>query len=237
MANLDVIHRMGIRQLHIADWTFAVNRRQTTAIVEEMIARRYGFSWSCLSRVDLVDGDLLALFKRAGCELIEFGVESGNQAILDRYDKHITVDQVRRAFAAARDLDLPTLATFVFGLPGETPDTLQETLDLALEIRPSFCSFNVASPRMATQLRRDMLGAGLIADDPTALLDSSWSAPVFSTPELDAGTLHAFRRRAIREFYFRPSYLLSQLGQTMGSVTAFRNAVENGMAMAWRLVR
>ena len=233
LANLETIRRMGIRQVHFADWTFGVNRRHTGEILDGMMAAGFGFTWSCLSRVNLVDRDLLQRFRRAGCDLVEFGVESGNQAILNRYQKSITVDQVRRAFAWCRELGIPTMATFVLGLPGETPDSLQQTLDLALEIEPSFCSFNVASPRMGTVLRQELLKAGLIDEDAPAMLDSSWSPPVFSTTELSAREVEAFRRQAIRRFYFRPSYLFRRLTR-VGSWVELRNQIENGAVLAWQ---
>ena len=235
LANLEAVRRMGIRQVHFADWTFGVNRAHTAALLEGMIGARFGFTWSCLSRVDLVDRDLLALLARAGCALVEFGVESGSQAILDRYRKGTTIAQVRQAFDWCREQRIATLATFILGLPGETPDSLRETLDLALAIDPTFCSFNAASPRRGTELRREAVTAGAIADE-DAKLDSSWSAPVFSTTSLAAGVVEAFRRRAIRRFYSRPSYLLRRAMQA-GSWVELRNLVENGAALAWRSIR
>jgi radical SAM superfamily enzyme YgiQ (UPF0313 family) len=174
----------------------------------------------------------MRLIKSAGCDVIEFGVESGNQAILDRYEKGLTVEDIRHAFRWARQLDLSTLATFVLGLPGETRETLQQTLDLALEIEPTFCSFNVASPRMGTEMRHDMLAAGLIEDGP-AVLDSSRSLPVFSTETLSAQQLQAFRKRAIRQFYLRPSYLLRRL-RRVGSLVELQNHLGNGISLVWQ---
>jgi hypothetical protein len=231
LANLEKIGRMGIRQVHIADWTFGVDRRQARAILEGMIQARFEFTWSCLSRVDLMSRELMALAKRAGCDLVEFGVESGSQALLDRYRKGITVEEIRRAFRSARELGLSTLATFVLGLPGETRETLRQTLDLALEIEPTFCSFNVASPRMGTELRRQLLEAGMIGDDGSTSLDSSRSFPVFSTAELAAEEVHRFRERAIRRFYVRPSYVFRRL-RHLRSLVELQNHLGNGLSLA-----
>jgi radical SAM superfamily enzyme YgiQ (UPF0313 family) len=233
LANLEQIRRMGVRQVHIADWTFGVDRRQGKAILEGMIEARFGFTWSCLSRVDLMDREMMELIKRAGCDLIEFGVESGSQEMHDRYGKAVTLDQVRRVFRWAHALDLATLATFVLGLPGETRETLRKTLDLALEIEPTFCSFNVASPRMGTRLRREMIEQGLIHDDDDAVLDSSRSLPVFSTAELSAREVLAFQKEAIRRFYFRPSYLARRL-RRLGSWVELQNHLGNGISLAWQ---
>jgi radical SAM superfamily enzyme YgiQ (UPF0313 family) len=236
LANLEAIRTMGIRQVHIADWTFAVDRRQATAIVQGMIARDFGFTWSCLSRVDLMTRELMDLMKRAGCDLIEFGVESGNQGILDRYDKGTTVEEIRRTFGWARELDLDTLGTFVLGLPGDTHETMQQTLDLALEIEPTFCSFNAASPRMGTELRHEMIESGMIKDLDEAILDSSRSLPVFSTDQLAAHEVEAFRRKAIRSFYMRPSYLMRRL-RRVGSLVELQNHLGNGISLVWQSLR
>jgi radical SAM superfamily enzyme YgiQ (UPF0313 family) len=236
LANLEAIRAMGIRQVHIADWTFAVDRRQATAIVQGMIAREFGFTWSCLSRVDLMTRELMALMKKAGCDLIEFGVESGNQGILDRYDKGTTLEEIRRTFGWAHELSLDTLATFVLGLPGDTQELMQQTLDLALEIEPTFCSFNAASPRMGTELRHEMIEAGIIEDRDEEILDSSRSLPVFSTDQLAAADVESFRRKAIRSFYLRPSYLARRL-RRVGSLVELQNHLGNGLSLAWQSLR
>lgn len=236
LRNLEDIRAMGLRQVHFADWTFAVDKRQAKEIVRRMIAAEFGFTWSCNSRVDLMDRELMELMKRAGCDLVEFGVESGNQAILDRYEKGTTLEEIRRAFAWARELDLTTLGTFVLGLPGETMETMQQTLDLAFEIEPTFCSFNAASPRMGTELRHELLDAGLIQDSDLAVLDSSRSLPVFSTRELAAVEVERFRRKAIRAFYMRPSYLARRL-RRVGSLVELQNHLGNGLSLAWQSLR
>lgn len=230
LRNMEDIRAMGIRQVHVADWTFAVDKKQAKAILQGMIARDFGFTWSCLSRVDLMDRELMEMLKRTGCDLIEFGVESGNQAMLDRYEKGTKIEEIRAAFGWARELDLSTLATFVLGLPGETRASLQQTLDLALEIEPTFCSFNVASPRMGTELRHDMLESGMIRDEEDQILDSSRSLPVFSTAELTAEEVAAFRQQAIRKFYLRPSYMMRRL-RRLGSFVELQNHLGNGLSL------
>ncbi|MCZ6600620.1 MAG: B12-binding domain-containing radical SAM protein [Acidobacteria bacterium] len=236
LRNMEDIRRLGIRQVHIADWTFAVDRKQATAILRGMIKAKFSFTWSCLSRVDLVDRELMGLLAEAGCDLLELGVESGTQEILDRYEKGITLEQIHNTFGWAREKNISTLATFVLGLPGETRADLQKTLDLALAIEPTFCSFNVASPRMGTELRRQMLADGLIRDEEGAVLDSSRSQPAFSTGQLSATDLQRFRQFAIRRFYLRPSYLLQRL-RRISSLVELQNYASNGLSLIWQSIQ
>jgi radical SAM superfamily enzyme YgiQ (UPF0313 family) len=233
LANLEVVHSMGIRQVYFADYTFGVNRGQAKGILEGMIAAKFDFVWSTLSRVDVLDFEVMQLMKRAGCDLIEFGVESGNQAMLDRYEKETTLEQIRTAFRHANQLKISTLATFVLGLPGETQESLEQTLDLALEIEPTFCSFNMASPRPAADLRQDLMGQGLYKPEEHGTLDSSRSLPVFSTATLAAEEVFQFRKRAIRQFYLRPSYILRRLAR-INSLEELKNHFSNGLSLAWQ---
>jgi hypothetical protein len=122
------------------------------------------------------------------------------------------------------------------GVPGETRETMQQTLDLALEIEPTFCSFNAASPRMGTELRHEMLAAGIIQDSDVEVLDSSRSLPVFSTEQLAAEEVERFRRKAIRSFYLRPSYLARRL-RRVGSFVELQNHLGNGLSLAWQSLR
>ncbi len=236
LRNLRDIRRMGIRQVHVADWTFAVDKKQARTILQGMIAEDFGFTWSCLSRVDLMDRELMELIHRAGCDLIEFGVESGNQGMLDRYEKGTKISEIRDAFRWAKELGVSTLATFVLGLPGETRESLEQTLDLALEIEPTFCSFNVASPRMGTELRHEMIDSGMIQDADDQVLDSSRSLPVFSTEALSAEEVQRFRQRAIRRFYLRPSYIAQRL-RRMGSWVELQNHLGNGVSLVWQTLQ
>lgn len=230
LLDFEEIRRMGIRQVHIADYTFAVNAKHAKAIVQGMLDRGFNFSWSCLSRVDVVDFELLQMMKQAGCDLIEFGVESGSQEMLDRYRKNTTTEQIRQAFGWVKKLKLSTLATFVLGLPGETAASMEQTRRLALEIEPTYCSFNAASPRMASELRSQMVADGLVVDQLGATLDSSRSMPSFSTSSLSAEQVSKFRQYAIRSFYLRPSYLLRRT-LAIRSWVELKNQVSNGISV------
>ncbi len=233
LKNLHAIRQMGIRQVHFADWTFGLDRGRTEQLLVALHEARLGLTWSCLTRVDLVDRELLESMRRAGCATIEFGVESGSQRMLDLYQKKTTLEQITRTFRVAKEAKIATIATFIFGLPGETAASLQETLDLALEIDPTYCSFNMASPQPGTQLRRDMIVDGRLDPESDLIFDSSCTIPAFSTEALTATEVHEFWGRAVRKFYGRPSYLLRRLGQ-IRSVHQMTNHLRNGCVLLGR---
>ena len=113
-------------------------------------------------RANMVDdGDATRGCRQAGCIRTAFGVESGNQAILDDViGKHLTLDQVRRAFAAARAVGMETIGFFIIGLPGETEATMDETIRFACELDPLVANFSMATPFPGTACTRPCQGRG-----------------------------------------------------------------------------
>ncbi|MGI6209098.1 MAG: B12-binding domain-containing radical SAM protein, partial [Anaerolineae bacterium] len=103
-------------------------------------------------RADHTDLELFRLMKQAGCKRVGFGVESGNQAILDAIKKRQKVEQVRAAMANAKAAGLQTMGFFIFGLPGETESTMEDTIRFALELDPDLANFMMADPLPGTEM-------------------------------------------------------------------------------------
>jgi len=117
----------GIDRINIADDLFVSDRQKVKDVCEEIQRRGLTFSWSAFARVNTVDRETLEIMKATGCDGISFGIESGNQEMLDRIKKKITLDQVRRAVGLCKDVGLLVHASFIAGLPGESPQTLQDS--------------------------------------------------------------------------------------------------------------
>ena len=113
----------GFSRINIADDLF-VSDRQKVKDVAEIQRRGLRFDWSAFARVNTVDRETLRIMRETGCDSISFGVESGNQEILDRIGKKITLEQVRNAVDMCKDVGLIVHASFIAGLPGETFETL-----------------------------------------------------------------------------------------------------------------
>jgi anaerobic magnesium-protoporphyrin IX monomethyl ester cyclase len=157
------------------------------------------------------DGELLELMKRAGCKRVGFGVESGNQRVLDSIKKQQTIDEVRRAFANARAAGLETMGFFIFGLPGETEETMEDTIRLALELDPDLANFMIAAPYPGTEMYEMILKEG-------RLFTNDWSdfaihdeQARFEIGDVTRELVERKWHEAYRRFYLRPGRIARRL--------------------------
>ncbi len=205
-----VVEELGVRDVRLKDLTFGANREHANALLDRLIAERLGITWLCLSRPSVLDAPLLEKMRAAGCHTIQMGIESADEEFINRYRKSLKTSAVDEVLAVCRRLGIRVLAHFIFGLPGDTPERIRQTIDQAIALEPAFASFNIAMPRMGTRFRQEALSAGLITAD-TNLLDNSRSYPILETDELSREALWQLRNDAIRRFHLRPSYILRRL--------------------------
>jgi len=158
-------------------------------------------------RADNTDLELFQLMKKAACKRVGFGVESGNQRVLDIMKKGQTLDEVRQAFHNARKAGLQTIGFFIFGLPGDTEETMEDTIRVALELDPDLANFMIAAPFPGTELYEMVLERGdLFSHDwrDFAIHDNKAR---FVIGELTAELVERKWHEAYRRFYLRPSRL------------------------------
>ncbi len=159
-------------------------------------------------RADNADLELLRLMKEAGCKRVGFGVESGNQRVLDTMKKGQTIEDVRQAFSNARKAGLETIGFFIFGLPGENEETMEDTIKLALELDPDLANFMIAAPFPGTELYRMILDGGdLFSHDWRDFAIHDEKAR-FAIGEVTAELVERKWHEAYRRFYLRPGRLL-----------------------------
>ncbi len=206
MEELRHIRSLGIRELWIKDLTFGVNRHHSVEFLNRLIKENMNFDWITLSRVDVMDEELLTLMAQAGCHTIQFGVESSDQEILNSIEKGIKPARVKEIFSLCRYLGIRTLAHFILGLPGETEQTARNSIEFAKALDPDFVSFNVAAPRMGTDLRSEAIRQGWTPKDVDSV-DNSVALPQMNIGTLDSERVSELRNQAIREFHLRPEYL------------------------------
>ena len=209
LVELDKLNSIGVKEIFFMDQTFGLNRQRTINLCEEIIKKKYRFSWFCFSRVDVMNEDMLKLMKNAGCHTIFFGVESGNDIILKEYLKGYNNEQIRKTFLLCKKIGIKTLATFIIGLPEENEETIKNTINFIREINPDYASFNFAVPRFNTKLRDIVLKENLI-DDGFEIMDQV-STISMDTKYIPKEKLEKMKRKIILGFYLRPTYILKQL--------------------------
>jgi anaerobic magnesium-protoporphyrin IX monomethyl ester cyclase len=166
---LEYLTGLNFHQINIADDLFTANKKRCLAMCDEIIARKLKTRWTCFGRVDMVSPVILERMKQAGCDAICFGVESANAAILKTIKKGITTQGVLAAVSMCRDAGIIPHASFILGLPGETPETLKETTDFGkrLKDKGGFCGFHLLAPFPGTEVReqRERLGIKILTHD------------------------------------------------------------------------
>jgi anaerobic magnesium-protoporphyrin IX monomethyl ester cyclase len=208
-----LIGAYGIEHVVFNDDTLTWDMERTRAFCELLLEKDLGITWFAFSRVDTVTRELLALMQRAGCVSLNFGVESGDAHLLQVMKKGATLDQARQALQWSREFGFKTLASFLFGLPGETHASIERTINFAIELNPNIALFNVLVPFPGTEVyarfpQFHTTDSRELAAFKTA---SAGGEPLFIAEGLTAKELKRALVRANRRFYLRPTYLAEQL--------------------------
>lgn len=162
-----VVARYGTKQFAFKDDSFTINRARTLAFCEALINERLNINWECNARVDSLDPELLAKMRKAGCNSIKVGIETGSERILKLISKNITLGQCRQAAKALKNSGIHWTAYFMIGLPTETKDDMYETMGFMKELRPDFASLSVYEPFPGTKLYDIGVEKGLVSPERT----------------------------------------------------------------------
>ena len=165
---IEAILAMGFERINIADDLFTANKNRVRALCGEIVNRNIYFGWSAFARVDTVDEETLSIMRQAGCDAVSFGIESGNPEMLKRVKKRITLDQARQAVRACKNTGMIAHASFMAGLPGESVETLTDTIHFAWELNIEH-GFHFLSPFPGTTVREHL------AEYDLEILSSDWT--------------------------------------------------------------
>jgi radical SAM superfamily enzyme YgiQ (UPF0313 family) len=230
-----LVEEQGAAEIGVLDDSFNINRERVLEISRRLVDEGLNHvPWIMINgiRANIADEEVLGAMKRAGCLRAAFGVESGNQAILDSVvDKHLTLDQVRAAFKAADKVGLETIGFFIIGLPGETEETIDDTIRFACELDPVVANFSIATPFPGTEMHKTVKARGHI-------LAETWDDFVFfegkarfEMPGLPASLVERKFKEAYRRFYLRPS----RIARTLARKETWQRLPRTAR-MAWRTV-
>ncbi len=146
--------KFGIREFQIADDAFATDRQRAIEICKEIVRRKIGIPWSLPNgiKVNLLNDELVGWMKKAGLKYAGLGVESGNQGILDDIGKQQTLEDVRNGAKLLKKHRIPTVGFFMFGLPHDTVETMQDTVQFAKSLNLDYYSITMTTPYPGTRL-------------------------------------------------------------------------------------
>ncbi|MBT0158385.1 B12-binding domain-containing radical SAM protein [Candidatus Bathyarchaeota archaeon A05DMB-2] len=163
---VEAVAGYGYDRVWFADDCFTLNREHLLRVCGEMVQRGVDMGWECLSRVDTMDGDVARRMRRAGCIRVFFGIESGNDQVLGLMNKRITVAQAERAVYTAKAAGLQVGAFFIVGYPGESDQTILDTVRFASGLPLDYLSFTLPYPIPGTALFERVKGnGGVFMDD------------------------------------------------------------------------
>ena len=203
----------GFREIQIMDDGFTTDLKRAKTICDLMKERGMKFPWNLQNgiRVDRVDKDFIERASKVGCYRVSFGVESGVQAILDRVQKGITLDQVRRAFKWAREVGIETMAFFILGLPGETEVSMKRTIEFARELDADYAKASIFLPLPGTSVYDELEELGLIKSHEWSLYNQHDPSGVYIHPSLSWECINRYYNLFYRKFYLRPQFMLTRL--------------------------
>jgi len=212
----------GVRELFFWSDTFTIDKRYVLSLCEAI--EPFGVSWASNSRVDTIDEELARAMKRAGCWMVSFGVESGDQAALDAAGKGATVEDAERAVAAVKRAGLKAAGHFVLGLPGETPESLERTLAFARKLPLDFEQFYCAVPFPGSRLYEEARSKGWLREEDFSRFRQDEA--LLELPGLTPEEVMAYRQRAYRRFYTSPRVAAGAL-----AILSPRNILRAGSAL------
>ena len=222
-----------VKAVFFEDDTFPANKQRCLAICEEIIRRKIKISWTANARVDL-DLETMLMMKKAGCRCLCVGFESGSQELLDAMKKGIRLEQSEQFMEAARKANLLIHGCFMVGLPGETKETMQQTLDFAIRLRPDAIQMYPVMVYPGTAAYSWYEQRGLIAtqDFSQWLTPSGLHNTVIRGENLTAEELVAFCDQARKKFYLRPAYLSYKIRQMISHPAEIKRTLKSARTFA-----
>lgn len=204
LKELDYLKQIGIKDIYFSDQTFGAHKKNVRQLLEEMSRREYRFGWVCFSRVDVIDGEVIQLMRKAGCHTIIFGIEFGNDDNLKVSQKNITRKKIIETIKLCRENKIRPVGTFLLGEPLQTVEDMKDLINFSLELDLDFASFNTYVPRVDDQFKDEASWEFAQCYDQSGGRIKSFSQHITDDE------LAFFYKMALKKFYFRATYLLKR---------------------------
>lgn len=204
MEELRIIAERKMKAVEIFDDLFTFNQKRCIKILKMIKKERLDFEFRIRTRVNAIGDELLYHLKKGGCSTASYGVESGNQKILDLNKKGITIKMVEQAFKKTKKVSINILGFFMIALPGDTPDTINQTIRFAKKLDPHYAAFAKLIPLPGTEVYINAKKNGTLVGDFGPGKQTPWVKLPWTKTELD---INKYVKKAYRSFYFRPNYI------------------------------
>ncbi len=236
MQELWLLKKLGINNIHMYADLFTVNREQVISLCKLMIEQKINLRWTCNSRVDYVDEEMLTLMAQAGCWLISWGLESGNEQILKHARKGAYPEKAANSLSIARRVGIKNWGYFIIGLPGETETTIKETIAFSKKLPVDIALFHVAAPYPGTPFFFEVVKNGWFRPGTRWEQVDMDKGTVLDYPDLPAERLLYWQKEAFRQWAFRPEPIMTYLKMVVSDVSTIKSAINVGMQhLTWSL--
>jgi radical SAM superfamily enzyme YgiQ (UPF0313 family) len=220
---------LGVTNIHMYADLFTVNRDQVMGLCERLLAERLNIRWTCNSRVDFVDREMLQMMARSGCHFIAWGIESSSAAILAHARKGVDPDRARQSLTWSREAGIRNWGYFIIGLPGETVETIKDTIAFSKRLPLDIALFHVAAPYPGTPFFDEVVRNRWFRPDTRWEEIDMDQSTVLDYPGLSAEQLVYWQKRAFREWAFRPRPLFTYASMLASDLHGLRSAVNVGL--------
>ncbi len=236
MQELWLLKKLGINNIHMYADLFTVNREQVIGLCKLMIDQKINLRWTCNSRVDYVDEEMLTLMAQAGCWLISWGLESGNEQILKHARKGAYPEKAVNSLTIAHKVGIKNWGYFIIGLPGETETTIKETIAFSKKLPVDIALFHVAAPYPGTPFFFEVVKNGWFRPGTRWEQVDMDKGTVLDYPDLPAERLLYWQKEAFRQWAFRPKPIITYLKMVVSDVSTIKSAVNVGIQhLTWSL--
>ena len=214
------VNSLGVDNILFHADTFTLDKKMVEDICDVLIQAGAPFRWACNSHVQplLVNPDLVHKMKRAGCWMIAVGIESGDNEVLKKIKKQITIEEAEKVVEMIHGAGIEAWGYFVLGLPGETKESLKKTIKASLRMPLTIAKFDIAAPYPGTEFYDFVVANGYMDVSQYEDFDQNASA-VVSYPGLSASEIKAAVKRANIRFYLRPAPILRLLREMRNLAT------------------
>jgi len=213
-----------VKEFFFDDDTFTANRPRAEEIAK--LLGTLGITWSCNSRAN-VPHDTLKIMRDNGLRLLLTGFESGNDRILRNIKKGVMLDRARRYMVDCKKLGIKVHGTFILGLPGETPDTIRETMEFACEVDPYSIQVSLAAAYPGTELYEQAVANGWLVPEDLVTSDGIQDFPI-QYPGLSRREVFDSVEKFYKKFYFRPRPIIRMMSEMMADPQQRRRRLAEG---------